>query len=331
MASDRIAKLIKDEALVQSLDDRAPEYAALVQSSTATALRNSETADLLEVTVWDTSVEERRRVYSERPPFNTDWAALFYKYLRERSVGSNRELETGIDTVIKNAVLDASQEYYTSEETIAILSGELVKQVDMNEKVRKAIYNELQATRKLAIRESRDAISAHTQVILADRMHDVMAQSLNHAVVNTTVGSVVGHMVLSAMALPAVKVAITHSIIVAVHSAAVQHILVLAGKKIGVTVLLTLIFGHAAASLAGWFVLPIIAAFVTYQYQTLPDTLAKKIPRELAEQIKQNAPTINKSIAEGAKKAAMEAFFSLSDKSISILHDAAMRPQASRF
>jgi hypothetical protein len=273
-----------------------------------TAIRSNETVDLLEITVHNTAGSTRAFLYSKRPPFNTDWTKLFYKYLHGKSVGVNRELEAGIEAVIAKAAMTASKDFYSSEETLVALSDGLVKQIDANEKIQAIVLEEMKGFGKLAYRETKDVVAAHGKVIMADRAHDAMSAALHHAM-STSVGSVAGKMVLTALATPMVKMAITKAVITALGHAAVQHLLHLGIKKIGIAVIVGLIFGAGGASMVGWIALPIIAGVLAYQYYEMLNTFAKKMAPEVTKKIKEKAPEINKPIAEAFREAALDALF----------------------
>lgn len=307
-AAERAGQHIDVDILVRALDHRIPEYANLVRARVDSSIRANETADLLEITVYNTTSGDKKRVCSERPPFNADWVGLFYKYLRGKSAGANRVLEAGIEGVIAEAVLEASKEFYVSEETLAALSEGLVGQIDANEKIQSIVLAEMKDFSKFAYRETKDMVASHGKLIMADRAHDSMVSAINHTM-SASVGSLAAKMVLAALGTPAVKVLITKAVIMALSHAVVHQLLYLAVKKIGIVAIIGVIFGAAGASMVGWLALPIIAGVLTYQYVEMPNKFAKKMAPEVEQMIREKAPEINRPIVVAFKNAALEAIF----------------------
>jgi hypothetical protein len=199
------------------------------------------------------------------------------------------------------AVEDGAQEYFSSPEICEILRVGVIRQIDKNGTVQDIILKEMKTTGKYFDREFKDIIKIQTQSVAADRFHD----SLVH-IVHTAGGTALGHVVLSALSMPAVKVALLKiggSVLMMEGMRAVI-------TKIGITTLSVCFLGQAAASsFLPVLAIPIIIGVITYQYIKLPNTLAEKIPLKIAAELGDHAPSMNQKLAKKFVKASFEKLF----------------------
>lgn len=312
MAAERVGEHINLEALVASLEGRTNEYINKVSSRVDLEIRNSETADLLEIRVftrkWDGETGAYIKdtlLYTERPefPVNSDWAKLLYKYMREKSIGENRIMEAGIEKVVADAVYAASEEFF-AEEAMSTLSDAFVEQINTNKKLQEVLFRELKAAGKLAKREIKDIIATNGSATMASQLHNTMA-----GVVHTAMGTTVGHSLLAALMTPAAKMAIIHAVNTAAGHALLQHLLHLGIKKIGITIMLTVAFGSAGAAAGAWIAAPIIVGIMAWQYYHLPEKFAEEMAPAVAKVVREKAPEIYRNVTEAYKGSLLTELF----------------------
>ena len=214
-----------------------------------------------------------------------------YKYMRRKTVGSNRTIEAGIEEVVAKAVMDASEGFF-SQEGIDALVEALSKQFGTNEKLRGVLMSELRSSGKFVGHEIKDMVNTHGKSIMAAQLHNTMVGAAHHIM-----GTSAGHMLMTALMTPAVKIITVKAVMTAVGHALVQQLLHLIVKKVGVTVLVGVIFGAGGVSVFGVIAIPIIAGVLTYQYHSLPNTFAKKMAPEVAEKVRSMAPEMYRAAA----------------------------------
>lgn len=312
-----LANALDVDTVLASLNERVPEYLSVVRSKVDSALRNSTTANLLEMTIsCPGSHQPWVVVQTERPPFNADWVELFIKYLRGKSVGKDRKLEVGVEKLILKACIEASEQYFNSPETYSFMAAGIASKIETNEDLKQVLAKELKTSTKFVKNEAQTMVAIQGHTILADRAHDALILALH-----STLGTTLGALIMKALMLPAVKLAITHAIQVALANAAFHQFLVILAHKVGITVLLVIILGSSSAMIIPFLAIPIIAVVLTYQYENLPETFADKMVPELMEALEKKVPDINKTVAETFVKVAKEKFAEMGDELLAKLRE----------
>jgi hypothetical protein len=314
--AQRAAELVKMEEMVKALDDRIPEYISSIERAVTVAVRTSSTPDLLQMNVFRTTFSSKTLSYSRRPQFKKgtgDWAVLFFQYLVKKAP-QGTELHAGLEQIIEDAVKKATETYFSSPEVCTILRQGIARQVDDNVAVQNVIKQEIEKTGKWAQKEIKDTITLHGKTVAADRIHD----SLSHA--GHVVGSTaIGHMLITALSAPVVKIALMKAAGTALGIEAVRAI----AMKFGLATLFACFLGSAAAStILMWAALPIIATVIVVQWVTLPDTLADKLPGEVVKELRKQAPETNQKVVKSFVKSAFETL-------IEHIHESAMKVEDS--
>lgn len=316
------ATLSKDQA-IQSLNDRLPAYAEAVRARLETVLWNEKTANLLEIQFFAPDDKQMKKILRrERPPVNGDWVEGLYKWTKGRTM-DGYTLRAGVEPIAIDACVDASVAYFTSAETMQLIGDQLVVELKLNDQLQALIVQQLKSTGQLTKREIQDLMKIHGGQTVAQHAHDAIANNVHHLMA-TKLGTMLSHMLGAALAMPAVKMAIAKAIYVALSHAAIQHMLAVAAKHAGIAVIAVVIFGSAGASIVSWMLVPIVAAVLIHQYQTLPEKLAKKVTPQVVSEIRKQAPAINKSVIDAVTDALFEEFFKLSEQQMQGLHNKAM-------
>jgi hypothetical protein len=308
-SAKRAAELVKVEEMVKALDDRIPQYISCLENAVTIAVRTASTPELLQMNVYTIMTQSsgfrlfaptKTFAYSRRPQFKKgtgDWAVLFVKYLTKKAP-ENTELHAGLEQIIEDAVKKATETYFSSPEVCEILRKGIAKQVDNNAAVQGIIKQEMKKTGKWAQKEIKDTITLHGKTVAADRIHDTLSHA-GHVVGSTAVG----HMLLTALSAPVVKLALVKAAGTALGIEAVRAIVM----KFGVATLFACFLGSAAAStILMWAALPIIAGVIVVQWVTLPDTLAKKLPGEVVKELRKQAPETNRAVVKSFVASAFE-------------------------
>jgi hypothetical protein len=118
------------------------------------------------------------------------------------------------------------------------------------------------------------------------------------------------------MATTAGKIALKQVLTIVVKkvmaSAAIKTAIVTIIKKVGVGVLVKTVVGKALVALlaavgiahvpVAWVILPLIAAFLAYEYFTFPEKLAGKLPAQVRAEMAIRFGTLNEKIAAAASR-----------------------------
>ncbi|KAH6867776.1 hypothetical protein B0T10DRAFT_502147, partial [Thelonectria olida] len=261
IAATRAAQLLNKDQVIQSLNQRIPEYAEHVGDKLRSTIEDETTGNLLEIQVFGSDDDDMKSLlWTERPPINPDWVSAFYKWTKGRTINGHK-LRAGIEPIAVKACIDASVSYFTSEKLVEIVGQGLINDIKVNTEVQSIVIDQLKSTGKLTQREIADLMKAHGGQTVAEHTHDVLSANLHH-LLNTKMGIALAHMLGAALTLPVVKVAIMKAVVVALSHAAIQHMLIIAAKHAGITVIAVVFFGSAGASVLSWMLLPIIAGIL---------------------------------------------------------------------
>ncbi|KAM5350653.1 hypothetical protein ACJ41O_007158 [Fusarium nematophilum] len=324
-AAATAAQLLNKEEVISSLNEKIPEYAQHVGAKLRSTIEGETTANLLEIQVFGSGdAEMDTPLWTERPPASAHWMKAFYKWTKGRTLRDGKKLRAGIEPIAVKACVDASVSYFTSDEIIQLVGQGLINDLKINKAVQSIVVDQLKSTGKLTKREIGDLVKVHGSSTVAQHAHDVISANM-HQLLNTKMGFALAHMVGAALTLPIVKVAIAKAVVVALSHAAINHMLLVAAKHAGITVLAVIFFGSAGATVLSWMLGPIIVGVLTYQYVTMPETLAEEITPEVVAAIRKEAPMINESVTAAIAETILKEFLKLSKKTMGDLHGSAMK------
>jgi len=318
-AAHRAAALVDMKAMIQTLDDRIPEYRSAVREKVASRIRAKRTSDLLEIRVYKLNFllgpihRLTTRPAKNKESSTLEWGGYFVRYLTNKPP-EVMQLRAGVEFVVEEAVRDATAEYFSSPEVLAVMQRGIAHEVATNRPVQDIVNGELGKIGSWAKKEAKDVMTTASGAVAADRIHDALTPAA-HAFA----GTAVGHVVLSALSMPAIKTAIFKLAALAVAHEGVRGVVM----KAGVTTLLTVFFGHAAASSIFLFAaIPAVVALMVYHYNAMPNTLADKIPDKIAAAMGEKAPAMNKKVVAQFTEKAFEVL-------LDHIHDMAMEEQGS--
>jgi hypothetical protein len=320
--ADEMTRHVDIADLVAGLDGKTGELRESIRQRVHAAVSGASTGELLTL-----QVKTGGRTVVKAPEPTPDYVGSLIRYLRNDT--SAGEISAEIERVILRATQEAATEFYKSAETVELLSKKLTEQVARNEEIQRLLAGEIEQNAAWLKRELKDVNLISGKSIAADRVLDAVSSAVS-ATLHTAGGAMIVGLLAKALALPAVKLAITKAIIVALGNAAFQKLLLIAMKKAGVGVLLhmalaKLVAGGATMSI-GWIVAPIIAGILIYEYVTLPKKLADKLAPSVAEKLGGRAEELHREVAKTFAKEAMKVVGTVIGDEFESLRDQLMQP-----
>jgi hypothetical protein len=310
--------LVDVNNILATLNDRIPQYMSAIQTKMTQRIQACETPALVKVSKVKTVYSGNNKVREEvlmthRPKFKedyTEWAKLFFDYMRNKKQPPGITLRAGVEEVVEEAYVDATKEYFSSDEMCNLLRQGLAKQISNNSAIQDLILKEMKSTGKFFSKEFQDVMQTHAHTVAADRLHDGLVH-----IAHTAGGTALGNVLLHALSIPVVKMALVKAAGWAVASEACRLIVM----KVGISVMAVAFLGSAAASsLLLWLAVPIIVGVITYQWIHLPETLAKEVPPKVIEGIRPQAKETNRKIVKSFVESSFDQIF---DK----IHEVAMQ------
>ncbi|MFN8079285.1 MAG: hypothetical protein U0Q19_06945 [Kineosporiaceae bacterium] len=289
------------EALVESVASRLGTLRSRVRSSVHTAVSSSSSGTLLTLTLADGSVLT--------PSLTPTFAGRLVSYLR----GTGDVRSAAVERIALDAARTAIEDFYTTDETIAALGAEVVRQIDVNPALRAALTREFAKEGLWLAGEAKALGGPGTKAAIVGRATDAATHAMSSAL-HTAGGQAVAGVAMKALMLPSVKAALVKAILVAAHNIAFQKALAIAVKKVGVAVMAQVLLAKAAAAGGGaavpgigWIVTGAILAVLTYDYLTLPEKLGTKVADELANSLADRGNALHLAMVAAFGESALEA------------------------
>ncbi|MBB5084133.1 hypothetical protein [Nonomuraea endophytica] len=314
MTADLLRQEIDLNALVDALGERAPQLRSTIESRVSSAISARTTSELLTLTVTEGG---HTRTVSPSP--TPDYAKSLFHYVKGTGGAA---ISCRIEDVVEAAVVAATTEFYQSEETMSALAEVLGRQLVENTAIHHILEEEFRDLAAHVQREVKDSITLSTHTTVGEQAADMALASATHAM-HTTLGATVAALLAKALALPMVKVAVAKAVGAVLASAAFQKVLIILLKKIGVALVLKMLlvklFGAGAGALVGFIVIPLIVAFLVYEWNTFPQKIAAKMSGQVAGKLVDQSADLNRQVAASFVAAAL-------DEVLGKLHDDLLSP-----
>jgi hypothetical protein len=264
-------------AMIASVEPEFDRLRSTVQARVHSAIASRDTGQLI-------TLKLRGSGKLIHPSPTPEYLRPLWDYLK----GNTSVESAAVEGIALDAANKAIQEFYTSDATIEALGKELVRQLDTNQALRKALVGAIASNATWLRNEISSALSGSAKTAAGERILDAASHAMG-AAMHTAGGQALAGLAAKALAVPAVKAALVKAIIAAAHSVVIQKAVVLAVKKVGVATLAQIFAAKLAAAGGGatipglgWIVTAAIGGLLVYDYQTLPAKLADKIAPELA-------------------------------------------------
>ncbi len=252
--------------------------------------------------------EIERRVIA--PSASEDYVRSLIAFTRGKTY-LDRTVDSAVTPRTMEAVSEAVLRFYASEAISGVIAQSIMDQIERSEVANHAA-RELTAENARWLKKEL-VIATHLQ-----GAHSIAGQAVDAAAgavqqfFHTAVGANILAVLAKVMSTAGGKLMVTKGLQLAVGkvmaSAAAKTMIVSVIKKVGIGVLLKTVIGKAvvgafaAVGLAHvplvWILLPLIAAFLVYEYQSFPSKLADKVPAEVERVLLGEFDTLNRSVSE---------------------------------
>ncbi|MBP2324793.1 hypothetical protein JOF56_005178 [Kibdelosporangium banguiense] len=236
------------------------------------------------------------------PKVSASYAGQLAKYLRSPDSG----LSSRVETVTQEAVVAAALRFYQSDDVVDDLSEHLGRQIVQRADIQALLAKELSAVGKMIGREGKDFLAVAGKNTGSQALQQAVSSALH-----TSVGSALAALVAKALTLPVVKVAIAKALAAALASAAFQKLVLIAAKKVGVTVIVQMILvkllGVSSAGLLGIVVLPVIAAILYHEYRQFPAKVGNQVAEAVSARIAESGDELDDAVVGAYLDSALDA------------------------
>jgi hypothetical protein len=257
------------------------------------------------------SGNDTRRVITPAP--SLEYAGALLAFMRQKSY-EGFQVDSAITPVVLDVIEGQVVAFYSSQEvTEAIIAG-------IMQEVRATIGTE--RVIRAEVQENLDWLRKEYTALTVDSGYSLsgMLVETSIAQIQVFLGSTAGKAIIAglgkAMATTAGKVALQRMLTVIVQkvmaSAALKTTILAIIKKVGIGVLIKTAIGKALIALLAavgiahvpiaWILLPLIAAFLAYEYFHFPEKLANKLPSEIRYAMSMRFGELNEKIAVAAAR-----------------------------
>jgi hypothetical protein len=209
--------------------------------------------------------------------------------------------------------------FFTSEATAKAVSDAIVQELQSKAAVGTVLQGRLAEEKDWLSHELATLQNFDVSYSIAGQLVDVTAQQI-HEFFRGAVGKQMMAVIGKVMATSSGKALLIKTMNVAIAkvmaSAALKSALLTAIKKVGIGILIKTAIGKALVALLAvvgiahvpllWIILPILAGFLVYEYNTFPAKLAERIPDEVVRIVDSKFGELSDTVARGTALSIMD-------------------------
>lgn len=244
-----------------------------------------------------------------RPAASAEYAGALIAFCRSKDY-SGYAVDSGVTPQVVTAVENCLLDFYTSDAVGNAVADAVIKEMQEKGAVATTVREELAENRdwlqhELSILNNLDAGTS-----IAVQLSDAAAHQMHHFF-QTAVGKQIILIIGKIMATSTGKMLVIKTVQIAVAkvmaSAALKAALLTTIKKVGVGLLIKTAIGKALLALLAvvglahvplvWIILPVLAAFLAYEYHHFPGKLSAQVPDEVVRVIDAKFGELNDTIA----------------------------------
>lgn len=293
------------QAISTAIQSRKGELLPRLESAVRASLSSLEPADALTLRLMRDDVEVRRL----RPAASSEYAGALISFCREKTY-EGYTVDSGVTPRVVAVVEDALLSFYTSDAVGNAVAEAVLEEIRAKSAVSSVVQREMAENGDWLAREIGTLAKLDTSTSIAGQLADATAQQIHHFF-QTAVGKQIILVIGKVMATSAGKTLVVKTVQIAIAkvmaSAALKTALLATIKKVGIGILIKTVIGKALIGLLAlvgiahvplvWIILPILAGFLVYEYQTFPRKLAERVPTEVVRVIDGKFGELNDSIA----------------------------------
>lgn len=244
-----------------------------------------------------------------KPAASAEYAGALIAFCRGKEY-SGYGVDSGVTPRVVTAVETCLLDFYTSEAVGTAVADAVLREIQDRAAVSTAVREELAENREWLQRELSTLANFDTATSMAVHLADTTAQQVHHFF-QTAVGKQIILVIGKMMATSTGKLLVVKTVQIAVAkvmaSAALKTALLATIKKVGIGLLIKTVIGKALIALLAvvglahvpvmWIILPLLAAFLAYEYHHFPGKLAEQVPDEVVQVIDARFGELNDTIA----------------------------------
>jgi hypothetical protein len=262
-------------------------------------------------------MDGEQEVKTISPALTKEYAGSLIAFSRGKKFNS-QDVDSAVTPIVTAVIEESLIRVFSSEQMSQVITEAVLEEFGKNNVSQNAMHSEIKNQQTMLKNELIAITHQHTAHSIAGSLIDISAQQIHDFLVSS-VGKQLMLGVSQLMATTAGKVLVLQILKVTVAkvmaSVALKTVLLSAIRKVGVGILIKTAIGKALIALlavvglahvpAIWIILPVLAGFLAYEYNTFPDKLAEKIPKAAVAIINEKFLDISDVVA---KSAAMHIF-----------------------
>lgn len=225
-----------------------------------------------------------------KPGANKEYATVLIHFLQKKYYSSH-EVDSYLTPIIMRTVEECILQYYSSKESIRVISNifeKELKTVQSQIKVKKGALGGFSKTKYLSNNLKNEMLSSATDRFAPDiiaNLSTILAKTSSTTIMFIIAKVLSSTAVISILKPILFKVLSTISLSVLIKTAIGKALLALLG-----------IAGAAAGIPVVWILIPLIAAFLTYEISNLPTKMAKAMPEQVIKSLDAEFGSMNRMI-----------------------------------
>ncbi|MGB7300590.1 MAG: hypothetical protein WBD34_14810 [Burkholderiaceae bacterium] len=253
-----------------------------------------------------------------RPSASKEYVTALLAFMRSESY-KGYSIDSFVTPHATQAAEQAIVEFYTSDTISNAISDEFLKQLRSSIPVDKVVKDGItensewikKETSLLVKGDAASSIAIEATNLATDQIADFFSTAAGQAIIATisqALATASGKMMLKNIIVAVVKKVASSAIIKTTIFTTLKKVGIAALMKtvIGKAIIATFaVFGITAVPIA-WVLIPLIGAFLIYEYTHFPDKLASKVPSEVVSSLRSHFGKINTSIVDNIVKQAWD-------------------------
>jgi hypothetical protein len=277
------------EAISAAIRSRAPDLFKVIRDDVQTRLKKLAPSEALTFRLLDGDLELRRVA----PEASKEYASILIAFCRGHKY-NGYSLDSAVTPVVLETVESTLLDFFASESVGQAVSEAITRQFTEAQAGKKTVAQELNENVDWAKQEvatllnygTVDSIALQIVNLGADQIHEFLASSIGKQLI-LAVTKMMATSAGKTFLINAMKMAIAKIMTSVALKAAIISLL----KKVGVGILIKSAVGKALVAILAvvglahipvfWVLVPLLLAFLTYEYKTFPEKLAAKLPQEV--------------------------------------------------
>jgi hypothetical protein len=249
-------------------------------------------------------------IKSLRPAATAEYAGALISFCRERQ-HEGYTVDSNVTPRVVAVVEEVLLSFYMSEAVGAAVTNAVLKEIRESDSVSGIVQREMVDNQEWLGRELKTLATIDTASSIAAQLTDATAQQIHHflhSAVGKQMMAVIGKIMATSTGKTLIVKGVQAAVAKVMASAALKAALLTTIKKVGIGILIKTVIGKAILALLAlvgiahvplvWIILPILAAFLVYEYNTFPEKLAQRVPGEVVRVIETKFGELNESIAK---------------------------------